>query len=1686
MSTAKKFGFFAGVFTPSILTILGVIMYMRMGWVVGNAGLWGTMAIIILAHVISIATGLSISSISTDKKVGAGGVYYVLSRSLGLPMGGAIGLTLFTATSFSIALYLIGFAENFNPVLNLGESIDDYRLSGSIALLLLTLLGYISTSIALRSQYIILISIFLSLLAIFLGDASAVEIPVSTADLDEVPFEVIFGVFFPAVTGFTAGIAMSGDLKNPKRDIPLGTLLAIGTGFVVYTLLALFLYFNVDSQSLRGDNNILMKIAWFMPFVIMGIWGATLSSAMGGILGGPRILQAMSMDRIVPFSAVLSKGSGKNAEPRNALIITIIIAEIGVLIGELDVIARIVSMFYLAAYNFINLSFFLESWASVDFTPSFKVSRWFGAIGFLATFFVMFQLDPVAMIAAYVILFVVFILLRRKEISLSTGDIWGSVWSSVVKAGLRRMDEKEDHQRNWRPNILLFSGGTEARPHLIQLAREIEGKAGMISNFDLHEDPDAKVLFPKHEQSVDDAALRQNGIFARQQSVKDVYVGVETIASTYGFSGIEPNTVLMGWPRKTRNPIRFANMTQSLIDLDYNVLYLDYDLERGFGKYRTIDMWWRGMSHNVTLMLKLSRQLRSSVNWRNAKIRILMVNDQDSDVLLMENRIHEVLAAYRITASVQFIDNADKQPFYELMKKHSQYTDFVFLGIPDHIESEKEYVEKTNELVADIGSTLLVRASSRFDTENLDNIFSTENTEQTQTIPSVLDPLDCTVSPSVDSAVRNLDEALRRANAKFVNDGVQIVSMSYKALLKKYRHEIETFFTTLQDSPDPESFKTAYSHLRERIHVHNDQYTDAVGTVYSTKLEKVVNQWFAVRRHLLRAVPRSTRRSLTESDLQPRQNDTPEALRIKRWKTRHLKWFKKANIRIDFRDLFQFYESSTNLATQKRVLYSLGAAELNFVRHLREQMLRRVDSIHSTLHEHSQLELEDYRHQVNDVLRSLEHYFSEFNADTLNFCNQLDRAMINSSIEVLKRIDVNDHIEDLENKIRPSSRRRYTRQILSYASYWRNNQKLFKNVVNTAFLLTGLQQEIRDVSRRIINDIENRVVLDFQNTIAEIEKLLGRENEYLGEERIESAMLAYNPGALLASCQERLRQYVRILPEKVVLIDEDSINRFRDYQEEEVNQISLDVSRLADFYIELNYLEPVNRGFTSFLNGMSRKYEEIESRMAYFFELSANEQKEDKSELNKLVSMLHDDFDQMQREFLSERDQFFALIEERTEEVSARFRTPLLMDAARNPERYVQFRKRYSGYRQRLRNIPVFISAQREYISEHYKRIRHSLRLARFERTKRNIYSRKNQFTQFVESVKPAPQILTKLPSYYLHLYTGRLLSVKQSSTRKGAELDMALKALNRWKSGETGALLITGDPGMGKSHFVEQVLDSMLGRNVIRVEPPAKGYSPGTSLLRTMALSTGYSGSFAEISRKLPGQSVFILYDLEAWWLRTQGGANHLEKLIGVIEKYGDKHLFILSVNVHAYNIMRQISRLDTVLLESILIPPMDSETLSELIVNRNRFSGIKIKSDINSDEKITNRELRKVIKSVVSFAHGNVSFALNAWLRTVSDVQDNTIEVQPLTKVDVPDSLPHSWAMLLSHIVFHKKLTFSHVEQLFRYHDIKHIQSVIKELERSGVIIKDAVGAYGVEPFVLPYILEMLKAQNYLIRFE
>ncbi|MEE8147671.1 MAG: hypothetical protein V3T24_08710, partial [Longimicrobiales bacterium] len=214
-------GTFGGVFTPSLLTILGVIMYLRFGWVVGNVGLPKTLLIVTLSTAITLLTALSIAAIATDQRVRTGGAYYMISRSLGIEAGGAIGIPLYLAQALSVALYTVGFAESAAaafPVLN-------ERIVGIVVTILVAIVALTSARVAIRSQYVIMAVIAISLLSLFAG--GPLEGVTAGATAQPVPepesFWVVFAVFFPAVTGIMAWVNLSGDLEDPGRSIPRGT-----------------------------------------------------------------------------------------------------------------------------------------------------------------------------------------------------------------------------------------------------------------------------------------------------------------------------------------------------------------------------------------------------------------------------------------------------------------------------------------------------------------------------------------------------------------------------------------------------------------------------------------------------------------------------------------------------------------------------------------------------------------------------------------------------------------------------------------------------------------------------------------------------------------------------------------------------------------------------------------------------------------------------------------------------------------------------------------------------------------------------------------------------------------------------------------------------------------------------------------------------------------------------------------------------------------------------------------------------------------------------------------------------------------------------------------------------------------------------------------------------------------------
>jgi amino acid transporter len=289
---------FEGVFTPSLLTILGVIMYLRFGWVVGNVGLFGSFIIVTLATSITFLTSLSIASIATDKQVRGGGAYYMISRSLGIETGGAIGIPLYMAQALSVSLYTIGFAESLGLVFSrLNETVV-----GIIVTVIIGILALLSSKIAVRSQFFVMAAIAISLLSLVLGqplEESYIEpwgVPAARFE----DFWTVFAVFFPAVTGIMAGVNMSGDLKDPSKSIPWGTFAAVGTGYLIYMLIPFILASRVDAINLVLDPLIMRKISFWGDAILLGVWGATLSSAMGSMLGAPRVLQALARDGVLP------------------------------------------------------------------------------------------------------------------------------------------------------------------------------------------------------------------------------------------------------------------------------------------------------------------------------------------------------------------------------------------------------------------------------------------------------------------------------------------------------------------------------------------------------------------------------------------------------------------------------------------------------------------------------------------------------------------------------------------------------------------------------------------------------------------------------------------------------------------------------------------------------------------------------------------------------------------------------------------------------------------------------------------------------------------------------------------------------------------------------------------------------------------------------------------------------------------------------------------------------------------------------------------------------------------------------------------------------------------------------------------------------------------------------------------
>ncbi len=690
--TAGGLGTFAGVFTPSILTILGIILFLRLGYVTGSAGLGRALLIIAIANLISILTSQSLAAIATNLRVKGGGDYYLISRTLGHQFGGAIGIVLYLAQSVSVAFYCIGFAEALTGILPLHPLLSP-RIIATAATGLLFVLAWLGADWATRFQYVVMVLLAAALFSFFSGGAvkwEAVRFAANwSAPAGAPPFWVIFGIFFPAVTGFTQGVSMSGDLKDPGKSLPLGTFLAVGISILVYFSVALVFAGVLPNSVMMADYQSIKQVARYGGLIDAGVIAATLSSAMASFLGGPRILQSLAADRIFPFIAFFAKGTGPMNNPRRAVLLTTGIALATIALGQLNLVAQVVSMFFLISYGLLNYATFYEArTASPSFRPRFRwFNKYLSLAGFLICLGIIFALNLKNGLIAVAILLAIHQYLKHTAGPSRWADSSSAHAFQIIRQQLISLAHLPEHHRNWRPHILAFTNDAERRIPLLTFAQWIEGNSGLVTAVRMVEGPAARTL--KFCQEAEDELSRQIlendfKVFPLVVRTDDVDTAAPMLLQSYGIGPLHANSVLINWFGQSGagihglQALKYGASLKTSYRMGYNLILLHYDptrwetLMQSEPRQRRIDVWWRADATS-RLMLLLAYLMTRHKDWQKAEIRVLTAGSGER-LTQAKEELAQMLEEVRIDARPQIVPELTP----EVVVVESARSSFVF------------------------------------------------------------------------------------------------------------------------------------------------------------------------------------------------------------------------------------------------------------------------------------------------------------------------------------------------------------------------------------------------------------------------------------------------------------------------------------------------------------------------------------------------------------------------------------------------------------------------------------------------------------------------------------------------------------------------------------------------------------------------------------------------------------------------------------------------------------------------------------------------------------------------------------------------------------------------------------------------------------------------------------------------
>ncbi len=706
----KKFGTFGGVFTPTLLTILGVIMYLRLGWVVGNAGLLGTWLIIIISFAITLCTALSMSAITTNIRIGAGGAYAIVSQALGLEVGGSLGIPRYVSQGLAVTMYIFGFREGWLGIF------PDHNpfLVDVLVFTLLFGIAYVSANLAIKTQYIIMGIIVLSFISIILAAYEGSMFNTNTEALRFGSFQgsvennfsgsnfwIVFAVFFPAATGIMAGANMSGELKDPKKSIPVGTLWAIGVSFVIYMLLAYWIARSATEAELLTDYYVIVEKAYFGPLIIAGILGATFSSALASIVGSSRILFAMGEHKVLPYSTFLA-GQSANGQPRNAMLITGVLIFATMLLRNINAVAPLVTLFFLITYAMINIVVIIEqNLGLISYRPVFKIHHWVPWIGLISSVFAMFIINPTISLLSVMIVFVVYWYLSRQNLETPFEDVRSGLFVSFAEwAAKHTWGMKKMQQRAWKPNLMVpvrdINGVKGIFPFLRNIAKP-KGSIKLLGIEPFSEKSTLALQLAKISES-----FRTKGVFSSwtvihtDEFTKGINYGSQALQGAF----FKPNIVFLNLQEHDDYEAELRPIIKESIRLEIGVLLYVAHPTALLGERNIINVWISDRQSNWSigwdignLDLSLLIAYKLKLNW-NAKIRLITVISDPKE----EQNAREFLSSLINLARLPHTITEVYVGTFKDVVDNAPSADLNIFGMEENLSFDfvKEMVVKTN------------------------------------------------------------------------------------------------------------------------------------------------------------------------------------------------------------------------------------------------------------------------------------------------------------------------------------------------------------------------------------------------------------------------------------------------------------------------------------------------------------------------------------------------------------------------------------------------------------------------------------------------------------------------------------------------------------------------------------------------------------------------------------------------------------------------------------------------------------------------------------------------------------------------------------------------------------------------------------------------------------------------------